>query len=360
MTDVELLVRETLARHEAEVPSMDLVEVVPVAARARRRQLTNAIGVGIVAVIFALGMITGVGAILRADSKRPAIEPPKPPAAAPPNGFLGLPPEGSPPSLPKESPLMISFDGGDDSGYGHVKSIYVYADGRFIWGKRGCDSRPELCDPLDVPEAATTLESGWLEQRLTPEGIEFVRSKILATGLFDGDDLRLDVERNLSDWWTFSVEATGPHGLVSVVASHTDQEGWEPASPEEVRALHRLYDLFVNLEARMPATAWEEREIRGFVPSCYRAGYSTGLGGSGPPDPSELPPPANELLHGLASEQVTMEEARAIAIGFWGEPALTGRLAPPQRGQPLVFPIEDGAFPQLLKLSPVLPDEANC
>lgn len=360
MTDVELLVRETLGRHGSEVPTLDLLEARPVAARARRRQVLNAIGAGVIALVIALGAASSVGALLRAEGRRPAIEPPTPPAEAPPSGFLGLPPEGSPPSLPKASRLMISFDGGDDSGYGHIRSIYVYADGRFIWEKRGCDAPPEPCEPLDVPEGATTLESGWLEQRLSPEGIEFLRSQVLASGLFEGGDLRLDVETNLSEWWTFSVEARGPRGLVSVVASRTDQEGWDPASPEEVRALHRLYELFVDLEDRLPASAWDDREIRGYVPSCYRAGYSLTFDHSGPPDPSELPPPANELLHGLASEQVTMEEARAIAIGFWGAPAKTGRLAPPQREQPLAFPIDDGAFPQLLMLTPVLPHEANC
>ncbi|MGA9161975.1 MAG: hypothetical protein WB297_14070 [Actinomycetota bacterium] len=359
MSDVELLVRETLGRHEAEVPTLDLLDAHPVAIRARRRQVLNTVAAGFVALILALGAVSGVGALLRADGRRPAIEPtPTPRAEAPPNGFIGLPPEGSPPSLPKASPLMIALDGGDNSGYGHVRSIYVYADGRFIWQKFGCDARPKLCESLDVPEAATTLESGWLEQRLTPEGIELLRSEILASGLFDGGDLRLAVETNLSDWWTFSVEARRPRGLVSVSASRTNQEGWRPATREEVRALRRLYELFVDLEARLPATAWQDRGIRGFVPSCYVAAYSMGLGASGPPDPSELPPPANELLHGRASEQVTTEEARAIAIGFWGGQAKTGRLAPPQQEQRLTFSLKGGA--QLLQLSPVLPHEANC
>jgi len=360
MIDVERLVRETLGRHEAEVPTLDFVDAHHLAVQTHRRQVVNAAAASLVALVIAIGAVFGVGALLRAGGRRPAIEPPTPPAGAPPNGFLGLPPEGSTPSLPKANPWVIAFDGPDNGGYGHVRSIYVYADGRIIWQKHGCDDRPKICEPLELPQAATTLASGWLEQRLTPEGVELLRSEVLASGLFDGGDLNLDVEGELPHWWPLSVEVLGSRGVVSVTTSPTDREGGRSASLEEIRALRRLYVWFVDLEDRLPATAWEDPEIRGFVPSCYRAGYSLGFEHSGPPDPSKLPPPANELLHGRESEQVTTEEAREIAIGFWGGPALTGRLAPPQQEQPLIFPIDDGAFARLLMLTPVLPHEASC
>jgi Tol biopolymer transport system component len=80
MTDVELLVRETLRRHEAETPDPDTFEAPLVAARARRRQLRNIAGAGIVATIVALAVVSGVGQLLRADMRRPANRTPTPPS----------------------------------------------------------------------------------------------------------------------------------------------------------------------------------------------------------------------------------------------------------------------------------------
>ena len=60
-------------------------------------------------------------------------------------GASVLPPEGASPSAPERGKLVAGKE-----------DIYVYADGRMIWGREG----------LPV----------WLEQRLTPEGVELVRS----------------------------------------------------------------------------------------------------------------------------------------------------------------------------------------
>ena len=75
MIDIEQLVRETLERHEADVPMLDPVHVHPLAVRTRRRQVANSIGAGLVALFIVLGAISGVGAILRSEGERPAIEP---------------------------------------------------------------------------------------------------------------------------------------------------------------------------------------------------------------------------------------------------------------------------------------------
>ena len=60
MIDIEQLVRETLERHEADMPMLDPVHVHPLAVRTRRRQVANSIGVGLVALVIALGAIGGV------------------------------------------------------------------------------------------------------------------------------------------------------------------------------------------------------------------------------------------------------------------------------------------------------------
>ena len=38
---------------------------------------------------------------------------------------------------------------------------------------------------IRLPEAANSWSSGFLEQRLTPEGVELLRSEIVSTGLFE-------------------------------------------------------------------------------------------------------------------------------------------------------------------------------
>src|SRR5262245_1102865 len=158
MTDIELLVREALARHEAEAPAPDPLEAQPVAVRTHRRQVMNAVGAGLIALVIALGAIGGTNALLRANGRQPAIEPtptptPTPPAEDPGPGFFGLPPEDAPFSTPSIGELVISFN----NFCCPMDEIYVYADGRLV-------SRRQTLDEF-------TDTGGWLEQRLTPEGI---------------------------------------------------------------------------------------------------------------------------------------------------------------------------------------------
>jgi hypothetical protein len=94
-------------------------------------------------------------------------------------GFVGLPPEGATPSAPESGELVASL-------WSHIRldpvwgtgELFLYADGRVIWTRR---------DGRSLGEGANEHSTGFLEQRLTPEGIELVRSEILATGLFDSD-----------------------------------------------------------------------------------------------------------------------------------------------------------------------------
>jgi hypothetical protein len=75
-------------------------------------------------------------------------------------GFIGLPPLGARASTPKRGDLVMS-----DTDIHPWFSVNVYTDGRLIWAREG---------PL--PEGANETETGWLEQRLTPEGVELLRS----------------------------------------------------------------------------------------------------------------------------------------------------------------------------------------
>jgi hypothetical protein len=95
-------------------------------------------------------------------------------------GFIGLPPVGATPSAPESGELVVQWfafapplspqqDGKDMAD---MVRAWVYADGRIIW-----DRRPH--DPgrgTGIPEGASELNSGYLEQRLAPEGVELVRA----------------------------------------------------------------------------------------------------------------------------------------------------------------------------------------
>jgi hypothetical protein len=154
----------------------------------------------------------------------------------------------------------------------------VYADGRVIW---------------DRDKGRT----GFFEQRLTAEGVDLLRSKLIASGLFDRS-LTLDVPEG--------------HGCLSLAGGSAEvrRDGrlvrllWNcpygpcestTATPEQVSALLRLDALFTD-PVSLPSSAWADRQIRAYVPSHFAVCIST----SPPTDVSRLlsllPAPAEELL----------------------------------------------------------------
>ena len=123
MTDVEQLVRETLERHQAEVPVPDPIEAHSVAVRTRRRQMLNAVGAGLIALVIALGAASGIGA-LRAEGPKPADDPTETPA---PPTDLGAPIPG-PFEAPGEAPIVV----GSDRTQGWTWMLSSSADGRCL------------------------------------------------------------------------------------------------------------------------------------------------------------------------------------------------------------------------------------
>ena len=91
-------------------------------------------------------------------------------------GFIGLPPQEATPSSPESGKLLLFYWG--PVGEGHGKSrFWLYADGRMISLREA--SRPE---------GANERSTGLLEQRLTPEGAELLRSEVMSTGLIGDED----------------------------------------------------------------------------------------------------------------------------------------------------------------------------
>ena len=138
---------------------------------------------------------------------------------------IGIPPKGSDAEHSGERRARRQLLRGRRGHPAH--RIYVYADGRLIY---------DLRRPVDLPEGANVSTTGFLERRLTLEGVELMRSEIASSGLF-GDELDL-----------------APHGPLDAT----------PGS-----ALERLVRRLTDPASWLPAAAWEDREVRTYVPSRY-------------------------------------------------------------------------------------------
>jgi len=128
--------------------------------RKRRNQRLVASSVAIAVFVSAVWLLTG-GPMRPA--KRPAATPAGVPTVGPfdvPEGSLGLPPVGAAPSEPLHGELVAS-----DGGIHPWQNVRVYADGRVIFLREDA--------------------YGWLERRLTPDGLELVRSNEGLAGRFE-------------------------------------------------------------------------------------------------------------------------------------------------------------------------------
>ena len=85
-------------------------------------------------------------------------------------GFIGLPSQGATPSDPRHTELVLHYFGPDPGG--RAKSnLWVYADSPPMSQRGG-----------PRPQGANASSTGYLEQQLTPEGVETLRSYVLSHG----------------------------------------------------------------------------------------------------------------------------------------------------------------------------------
>jgi hypothetical protein len=256
-------------------------------------------------------------------------------------GFIGLPPEGATPSSPASGELELFYmgngDPGDKPGDGPGIRAWLYADGRLISWQTGSD----------LPESANLLSTGFLEQRLTPEGVELLRSEVVATGLFDHN--RVLVHRGEGRPAPRFVDVRHGDRLVHLAAvaecANTQAPcllpipGATNATPEQANALSRLNARLSDPASWLPESAWADRDIRAYVSPKYAVCY-----GGWPPDQqiersrvlALLPPAVRDQLGGdtklrqgpLFGEpgnfrpsyeycaDLTTDEARAIAVAL--------------------------------------------
>jgi hypothetical protein len=219
-------------------------------------------------------------------------------------GFIGLPPVGATPSAPASGELVIQYwvDTEDmkpaNGGRGaNGARGWVYADGRLI----------------------TLPSRGFLEQRLTPEGVELLRSEIVSTGLFEHPQ----------------PVGPSPHNVIQVRIGDRLVRAQAKGAAASDEFPKQLREKLADPASWLPASAWEERQIRAYVASRYSVGYHA------QPQTLErtrilslLPPTAEDMLRakdavphlgqlGYAgfpllpitgySSELTTEEARALA-----------------------------------------------
>lgn len=278
--------------------SADWSDVLSRSRQGRRRQRVIALAVAALVVAVGTASAFAVRAAFFVDK-----------------GFIGLPPQGATQSTPESGELVVNFYGRSSTLGGPLSRVWVYADGRMIWNREG-----------DVPQGANERTSGFLEQRLTPDGVELLRSEVLSTGLF-GHDLTLLSQRfgELTVWgW---VQVRVGDRLIRVnwedPSSDPEKDDGTIATPEQVSALVRVDALITDAASWLPASAWEVRKIRAYVPSRYAVCLA--VGGPAPPiEPSRilplLPEPARDLLRARefapgargGCTDLTTAEARAL------------------------------------------------
>jgi hypothetical protein len=164
--------------------------------------------------------------------------------------FVGLPPEGAAPSTPEQGQLLLSYYGRVWNIGADVHGMWVYADGRLIWRRNG-----EGFDATHAIRAFEGIEptTAVIEQRLTPEGVERLRSTALGA-----------VDPPVAGYPPVSGQVWGE------VWVHDGQRLVRVDLPGAMRRGPRgLPGLMADPGAWLPAEAWQDRRLQGYVATHY-------------------------------------------------------------------------------------------
>ena len=218
-------------------------------------------------------------------------------------GFVGVPPDGATPSAPESGELVLAYFGPDpyftdpyfrpdpshELSNAATTWLWVYADGRLISHRNG-----------DFVEGANRLSAGFLEQRLTAEGVELLRSEVVST-LLRPDQPSPDIQLP----WFYIAVRDGDR-LVKLEPDEPLNAHFPITSSEFKRFVARL----THPESWLPASAWVERQIRAYVPARYAVCYTGGTARA-PIEPTRI----------LSAPPAKAEELRAQAEELLGRPA---------------------------------------
>ena len=221
--------------------------------RKRRNQRLAAGAIGIAVFVAAVWFVTSAGPAGRGQAPAgtgPTVTPADPGQV----GLVGLAPEGMTPSSPSRGELVVGFMFGHTSGDPGRFGLHVYADGRVIWQELG--------------------STGLVEQQLTPEGVELLRSEVLAIGPFR-EDVSLVGAYGL---FYGQIEVRRGDRLVHLswgdIGTQASVE--MTATLEQIDALQALDARLEDLASWLPASAWADPETRPYVPSRYSLCFETG------------------------------------------------------------------------------------
>jgi hypothetical protein len=257
-------------------------------------------------VTIATGVLVAGAQLLRRDpveilTERAHVEP-----------YVGLPPEGAAPSTPEQGELVLSFGGRVSVLGGDFHRMWLYADGRLIWKSNLEGGGAERGRRFGASEPTTAV----IEQHLTPEGVELVRSAAIEAGLRDRQPFGPDDD------------PTGWHrpgviwgGLVLRDGGGFVQANWyDPALP----------GLLADPASWLPESAWKDQRLAAYVPSRYAV--CLGHAAIALPEILErVPEPARDLIRSKAIEgpapdwnehdrrclyEVPTDDVRAIAAGL--------------------------------------------
>jgi len=328
------------AGRRAPTPNLPFERVLHRRDRKRRNQRIAAGMVGFAVFLAAIALVAlsptdrsvtplGGGGPQPTGSAAPTVAPEG-------GGIVGLPTPGATPSAPEHGRLVLYLEGG-----GPFTAVWVYADGRLIWGDVG-----NL--PAGTPTEGAT---GFVEQHLTPAGVEFLRTQVISTGLFE-DDLAL--LRGPGDPGFLTIRVRNGDRLVwltwAVQENYRVPKDAPPATPQQASALQGISALLTD-PTSWPASAWEDQDVETFVPSRYqvllRLFPDQGFGPDLPVGAREwalLPATATDLLRlgtkvDPAFYELTTDETRGLAealneaglepVAIPGEAVLRYRLEAP-------------------------------
>jgi hypothetical protein len=268
-------------------------------------------------------------------------------------GFIGLPPLGATPSAPESGELVVHWLGRSATLDGApLTRVWMYADGRIIWSQSGSWSG-------QIPEGANELTSGYLEQRLTPDGVELLRSEVIGLlersrtlletvppdddpqpGPFGGLALFVPGDNGRSGVRWGSLKVRDGDGLVRLqwqgIGADEGSERFQEilddmrkyfegtiATPDQVSDLRRIDALVTDPVSVLTPSAWAVREVRAYVPTHYQVCMST----SPPKDVSQilslLPAAAANVFSGKSLEGSEDD----LVEGREGGPVVIGRSA---------------------------------
>lgn len=268
--------------------------------------------------------------------------------------FAGLPPAGTGVSLPADGTMVLNVR--PESG----GSWQVYADGRVIWQRWSSQG-----DPLVTPLGADPQETTYVQQRLTPQAVQLLLSKVRAVGRAAGlfrhsqgyGNAALDADHQAA--W-YQVCSNNHHLINAQVLNPALLQPNDPAeTPTQIRALAQIVALVSDSGNQRPPSAWADRAIRPYVPSHYLMAWERSA-----PDPLKLPNPARTVLQPLligpmdtdAAGTITTDQTRTLLSAF----AQSGVKVLSNHAEELDFELPADRIPTtLLDLRPELPSSAT-